>query len=230
MKLILSGKDRTVSVQGYVGTGKTAMLNRALLEKRGFKVKGLVPSASAARTPASEAGIESETLQRFLVRNAGVAEGRLTDEGERTMRTTFENTVLVVDEGSLASTVQARDLLRIANVLRVPRVVLVGDEKQLDAVDADKPFAQRAGMKTATVDEIMRQRDPSLKAAVEASLAGDAEKAFEKLGDDAAGVKADNLAGAAAARWLRLSAPERGNAGLMAPSHALREEINDANG
>ncbi len=224
MKLILSGKDRTVGVQGYVGTGKTAMLNRALLEKRGFKVKGLVPSASAARTPASEAGIESEILQRFLVRNAGVAEGRLTDKGERTMRTTFENTVLVVDEGSLASTVQARDLLRMANVLRVSRVV------QLDAVDADKPFAQRAGMKTATVDEIMRQRDPSLKAAVEASLADDAEKAFEKLGDDAAGVKADNLAGAPAARWLRLSAPERGNAGLMAPSHALREEINDANG
>ena len=231
VKLILSGEDRTVSVQGYAGTGKTAMLNRAraLLEKRGFEVRGLAPSASAARTLAAEAGIESETLQRFLARNAGIAKGRLTDKGERQMRTAFGKTVLVVDEGSLASTVQARDLLRIANVLRVPRVVLVGDEKQLDAVDAGKPFAQlqRAGMETATVDEIMRQRDPDLKAAVEASLAGDVRKAFEKLGDDVAEVKADNLAGAAAARWLRLSAPERENAGLMAPSHELREQIND---
>ena len=88
------------------------------------------------------------------------------------MRAAFEKTVLVVDEGSLASTVQARDLLRIANALRVPRVVLVGDEKQLDAVDAGKPFAQlqRASMKMATMDEIMRQRDPDLKAAPRQAL------------------------------------------------------------
>ena len=49
----------------------------------------------------------------------------------------FSKTVLVVDEGSLASTVQARDLLRISTVLRIPKVVLAGDSKQLDAVDAD---------------------------------------------------------------------------------------------
>ena len=106
VKLILSGKDRTVGVQGYAGTGKTAMLNRAraLLEKHG--VAGLAPSASAARTLENEAGIRSET--RFLARNAGVAERRLTARGERQMRAAFRKTVLVVDEGSLASTVQAR--------------------------------------------------------------------------------------------------------------------------
>ena len=63
------------------------------------------PSASAARTLENEAGVESETLQRFLARNAGVAEGRLTAMGERAMRAAFGNTVLVVDEGSLVSTV-----------------------------------------------------------------------------------------------------------------------------
>ncbi|MDE0379685.1 MAG: relaxase domain-containing protein, partial [Rhodospirillales bacterium] len=80
VKLILSAKDRTVGVQGYAGTGKTAMLNRAraLAEKKGWRMLGLAPSASAAQTLASEAGIETETLQRFLARNAGVAEGRLT--------------------------------------------------------------------------------------------------------------------------------------------------------
>ena len=105
----------------------------------------------------------------------------------------------------------------------------MGDEKQLDAVDAGKPFAQLqgAGMKTAVMDEIMRQREPGLKEAVEASLAGDIRGAFEKLGSDVAEVKADNLAGAAAARWLALSAEERENTGLMAPSHALRERINE---
>ena len=230
VKLILSEKDRVVGVQGFAGTGKTTMLKRAraLLEKRGFEVRGLAPSASAARTLDAEAGIASETLQGFLARNAGVAEGRLSRKGERTMKAQLRKTVLVVDEGSLASTVQARDLLRIADTLRIPRVVLVGDEKQLDAVDAGKPFAQLqgAGMKCAVMDEIVRQREPALKEAVEASLAGDIRKAFEKLGDNVAEVKADNLAGAAAARWLSLPAEERQATGLMAPSHALREKVN----
>ena len=230
VKLILSAKDRTVGVQGYAGTGKTTMLNRArtLAEKRGWRMAGLAPSASAVQTLASEAGIESETLQRFLARNAGVAEGRLTRKGAREMRAAFAKTILVVDEGSLASTVQARDLLRIANALRIPRVVLVGDAKQLDAVDAGKPFAQlqAAGMQTATMDEIMRQRDPALKEAVEASLKGDIERAFEKLGSNVAEVKPDNIAGAVAARWLRLDDEARANTGVMAPSHELRQAIN----
>ena len=230
VRLILSAKDRTVGVQGYAGTGKTRMLNRArtLAEKKGFRMLGLAPSASAVQTLAAESGIESETLQRFLARNAGVTEGRLTRKGAKEMRAAFAKTVLVVDEGSLASTVQARHLLRIANILRIPKLVLVGDAKQLDAVDAGKPFAQlqQAGMQTATMDEIMRQRDPELKAAVEASLKGDVGRAFEKLGQSVAEVKADNIAGAVAARWLKLSAEERANTGIMAPTHELRQEIN----
>ena len=230
VKLILSAKDRVVGVQGYAGTGKTTMLDRVrtLAEKKGWRVIGLAPSASAVKTLASEAGIESETLQGFLVRNTSVAEGRLTKKGQREMRAVFARTILVVDEGSLASTVQARDLLRIANAFRIPRVVLVGDAKQLDAVDAGKPFAQlqAAGMKTAVMDEIMRQRDPALKEAVEASLAGEIGRAFEKLGSNVAEVKADNIGGAVAARWLALSPDARENTGVMAPSHELRQAIN----
>ena len=230
VKTILSSKDRVVGVQGYAGTGKTTMLNRTrqLAAKSGYRTIGVAPSASAARTLASEAGIDTETLQRFLARNAGIAEGRLTRKGAREMRAAFRKTVLVVDEGSLASTVQARDLLRIAAAIRIPRVVLVGDEKQLDAVDAGKPFAQlqAAGMKTAVMDEILRQKDAELKEAVRASLAGEIGRAFAKLGDRIAEVNPDNLAGAAAARWLKLSPRARENTGLMAPSHALRTEIN----
>ena len=230
VRLILSAGDRTVGVQGYAGSGKTTMLDRAraLLEKKGYEVRGLAPSASAARTLEGESGISSEILQRFLARYNGVAEGRLTKRGEKELRGQFSKTILVVDEGSLASTVQARDLLRIADALRIPRVVLVGDRKQLDAVDAGKPFfqLQQEGMNTAVMDEILRQRDPDLKAAVEASLSGDIRKAFEKLGENIAEVNPDNLAGAAAARWLALSPEKRENAGLMAPSHELRKDIN----
>ena len=72
-----------------------------------------------------------------------------------------------------------------------------------------------------------RQREPELKAAVKASLGGDIKKAFEKLGSNVAEVEPDNLPGAAAARWLRLSPEQRENTGLIAPSHKLRHKIND---
>ena len=81
----------------------------------------------------------------------------------------------------------------------------IADAKQLDAVEAGKPFAQlqAAGMKTAVMDEIMRQREPALKEAVEASLAGEIGRAFEKLGSNVAEVKPDNIAGAVAGALAR---------------------------
>ncbi len=228
--LILTAKDRVVGVQGYAGAGKTTTLDRAraLAEKRGWRMLGLAPSASAVKTLAAEAGIESQTLQGFLARNAGVAAGRLTKRGAREMRAAFAKTVLVVDEGSLASTVQARDLLRIAAELRMPRVVLVGDAKQLDAVDAGKPFAQlqAAGMPTVVMDEILRQRDPALKEAVEASLRGEIRRAFGKLGSNVTEAPSRDIAGTVAGRWLALPPDARERTGVMAPSHELRLKIN----
>ncbi|MDE0658014.1 MAG: relaxase domain-containing protein [Gammaproteobacteria bacterium] len=230
VKLILAARDRVVGVQGYAGTGKTTMLDRArtLAAKRGWRMVGLAPSASAVKTLAAEAGIDSQTLQGFLARHAGVIEGRLTKRGARELRAAFAKTILVVDEGSLASTVQARDLLRIAAELRIPRVVLVGDAKQLDAVDAGKPFAQlqAAGMQTAVMDEILRQRDPALKAAVEASLEGNIRRAFDRLGGNVVQVSPGGIAGAVAERWLALSPEARERTGVMAPSHELRLRIN----
>ena len=46
------------------------------------------------------------------------------------------------------------------------------------------------------------------------------------LGDHVEAVKPDNLPGAAAARWPALSPEQRERAGLISPSHALREHIN----
>ncbi|MYF69679.1 MAG: hypothetical protein F4181_06760 [Proteobacteria bacterium] len=76
------------------------------------------------------------------------------------------------------------------------------------------------------LDEIMRQKDAKLKEAVRASLAGNVKEAFEKLGNRVAQVNPDYLPGAAAARWLKLNPETRARAGLMAPSHALRADIN----
>ena len=199
-----------IGIQGYAGTGKTTMLDRvrSLAESRDYRVMGLAPSASAARTLGEEAGIESQTLQRFLARHAGIAEGRGSAKGLRNLRSSFRKTLLVVDEASLASTAQMRDLLRVATTLRIPRVVLVGDEKQLDGVEAGRPFAQlkQAGMLTVVMDEIVT--------------------AFEKLGDRVSEVERDALGVDVAMRWLELPDAERNRTGVIAPTRALRDEIN----
>ena len=147
------------------------------------RMMGLAPSASAAKTLGTEAGMKSETLQRFLARNAGVAEGTANaEQGARDMREAFSQDGPGGRRGVARLHRAGENLLRIANKSAHPRVVLVGDEKQLDAVDAGKPFAQlqRAGMTTARMDEIMRQRDEELKEAVRASLAGEVKTAFGK--------------------------------------------------
>ena len=185
-----------VGVRGYAGTGKTTMLGRA--------------RALAEKTGYHTIGLApsaSASAARTLGDEAGI-----------------DRKLCSVSSLATAAWRKAVSAAR-ASVNSAPP-----SERpwQLDAVDAGKPFAQlqRAGMTTAVMDEILRQKDPELLEAVEASLAGDVKGTFEKLGDRVAEVNPDNLAGAAAARWLRLSEYEREATGLMAPSHELRREIN----
>ena len=106
----------------------------------------------------------------------------------------------------MVSTDQMRSLLRIANELDVSRVVLVGDSSQLRAVEAGQPFRllQRAGMTTATMDDILRQRNPELRAAVQAVLVGDPGEAVELLGNSVHEVAHEELGEKAARAWLAL--------------------------
>ena len=94
---------------------------------------------------------------------------------------TGEKTLYVVDEGSLASTKQMHDF-----VMRLhpnDRVLLVGDTRQHEAVEAGRPFAQlqEAGMVTVKLEEIVRQRDPELKNVVEQLARGEVGEAVQGL-------------------------------------------------
>src|SRR6202011_4642280 len=73
----------------------------------------------------------------------------------------------LVDESSLTSTNQMREFL--SRLGPDDRVLFVGDIRQHQGVEAGRPFEQLqdAGMRTATLDDIVRQRDPALKSAVE---------------------------------------------------------------
>ena len=212
-------------MQGRAGTGKTTML-RQVAELAGDRpVIGLTPSAEAAAVLGRETGIHARTLQWFLTRCQAAG---LKGEALGRLKESFGGAVLVLDEASMVSTEQMRSLLRTADRLGVARVVLVGDIGQLRAVEAGQPFRllQRAGMTTAIMDEIQRQRDPELRAAVQAILAGDPGEAVALLGSSVHEVAHEELAQVAARTWLALDPAARDNTLLVAPTHALREEIN----
>jgi conjugative relaxase-like TrwC/TraI family protein len=166
---VLSSPDRIQGIQGFAGAGKTTTLSvvRTAAESQSYTVEGFAPTSRAARQ-LGEAGIESGTLQGFLVRSANPA----APEQKR---------FYFIDESSLASTNQMREFL--SRLGPHDRVLLIGDTRQHQGVEAGRPFEQlqEAGMRTAKLDEIVRQKDPALKSAVELLAKGQTSAALESL-------------------------------------------------
>jgi conjugative relaxase-like TrwC/TraI family protein len=165
---IVSTQDKIMGLEGVAGAGKTTSLAAVheAAEQEGYEVRGLAPTSRAAQKLA-ESGIESETLQRHLRRE------EQSDEGQKRL--------YVLDESSLASTKQMNQFLH--RLHGEDRVLLVGDKRQHEAVEAGRPYhqLQQAGMQTARLDEIVRQRDPALKEAVEQLARGDVFGAIDNL-------------------------------------------------
>ena len=165
---ILSSQDKITGLEGTAGAGKTTSLAavREAVEGEGYEVRGLAPTSRAAHK-LSESGIESGTLQRHLYREGG------PDDGQRRL--------YILDESSLASTKQLNQFLH--RLHDQDRVLLVGDTRQHEAVEAGRPYQQlqEAGMQTAHLDEIVRQKDPALKEAVEQLARGDVSEAIRNL-------------------------------------------------
>ena len=153
---VLTSNDRIQGLQGVAGAGKTTTLAsiRQGAEQNGYTVEGFAPTSRAARQ-LRDAGIEADTLQGFLARG-----NRQRDDAAR-------KHLYMVDESSLASTQQMRDFL--GKIGAQDKVLLIGDIRQHQGVEAGKPFEQlqQAGMQTAQLDQIVRQKDPELLKAVE---------------------------------------------------------------
>lgn len=165
---IFLSREKIVGLDGVAGAGKTTTLAviREGAEAQGYRVEGFAPTSRAAQKLA-EAGMNTSTFQRHLVR------GEQPDTGEKQL--------FVLDESSLASTRQMHEFM--SRLHRNDRVLLVGDVRQHESVEAGRPFAQlqEAGMHTVKLDEILRQRDPELKQAVELLAHGHVAAAIESL-------------------------------------------------
>ncbi len=165
---IISSQDKIMGLEGVAGAGKTTSLAavREVAEQEGYEVRGLAPTSRAAHKLA-ESGMGSETLQRHLRRE------EQSDQGQKRL--------YVLDESSLASTKQMNEFLH--RLHGEDRALLVGDKRQHEAVEAGRPYhqLQQAGMQTARLDEVVRQRDPALKETVEQLARGDVFGAIDNL-------------------------------------------------
>ncbi len=152
---LLTTSDQITGLQGGAGTGKTTVLAalKESAESVGYEVRGFAPTTRAAQLLA-ESGIEAQTLQKFLRGRAPAHSGEM-------------KRLFVLDESSLAST---QNLHRFfARLGPEDRVLMVGDTRQHQAIEAGSPFEQlqRRGMETARLTEIVRQRDPELRQTIE---------------------------------------------------------------
>ena len=227
---ILLSPHRTVGVQGHAGSGKTTMLRAVKMLAGENQIVGLAPSASAVHVLSGEADIPACTLQGFLTRYHDVGDGIAPPEKTEEARKALSGAVLVLDEASMVGTVQMRALTRIAAQTDVARLTLIGDRKQLRAVEAGQPFGllQDAGMPTAKMDEVVRQRDADLRQAALHMVADEPRLAVEELGKGVLETESDELGRMAAQLWLDLDPDLRDGTAILAPTHELRAEINGA--
>ncbi len=241
-----TSKDSVVAWQGKAGAGKTYALNefKQIAEERGYKVKGFAPSASAAKVLGDELGIESQTVARHLMQKEDNFKSQIPlslpkqskqsrERQEQQMIQAHlekeENSrqIWIVDEAGLLNAKDTHALLKKAEQ-ESARVLLVGDTRQLSAVEAGNPFKslQKAGMETAYLNQSMRQKTQDLKEAVDLISDGHIADGVKIL-DENGRIKdsGDERASQIASDYMNLTPSERKKTLILAGTNADREEI-----
>ena len=156
---IVGSRNQFSAVQGYAGVGKSYMTVAAkdALESSGMRVTSLAPYGSQVKALQGE-GLEARTVQSFLK-----AKDKKIDA----------NTVVFIDEAGVIPARQMHELMKTIQASGA-RAVFLGDTEQTKAVEAGKPFEQlmKAGMETAYLTDIQRQKNPELLKAVQMAAGG----------------------------------------------------------
>ena len=226
---ITDGRDLGIVV-GHAGTGKSAMLGvaREAWEAAGYEVRGAALSGIAAENLESGSGIASRTIASM---EHGWQQGRdlLTSRD-----------VLVIDEAGMVGTRQLERVLSHAAEAGA-KVVLVGDIKQLQAIEAGAAFRsihERHG--GAEIGEVRRQREDWQRDATRdlaTGRTGDALEAYRSHGMVHEAQTREQARGDLIERWDRdrQAAPERSriilthtNDEVRALNEAARERMRAA--
>ncbi|MBW4028217.1 MAG: AAA family ATPase [Acidobacteria bacterium] len=214
---VLTSSDRIHGLQGLAGSGKTTTLQtiREGAKAKGYVVEGFAPTSKAAGQ-LREAGIEATTLQSFLARGQNHPSAN-----------TATRHLYMLDESSLASTRQMRSFLDKLDP--DDRVLVIGDTRQHQGVDAGRPFQQmqEVGMQTSQLDQIMRQKDPELLKAVQHLANNETAEGIAMLADQGRVTEIPNGVDRIAAIAKDYAAQPK-NTIIVSPDNRSRQQINEA--
>jgi len=169
---ILTTTHQVSIIRGAAGSGKTTLLKEAvkLIEQVGKKMTIVAPTAEASKGVLVDEGFkDADTVAKLLM--------------DKQQQDTLTNQVLWVDEAGLLGTRDMKALLSLAKEKNC-RLILGGDTRQHASVvrgDALRILNTVAGIKTAEVNKIYRQKHVHYREAVEDLSRGNIKEAFEKL-------------------------------------------------
>ncbi|MEM9904159.1 MAG: MobF family relaxase [Cyanobacteria bacterium P01_D01_bin.44] len=216
IRLAATTRDAFIAWQGVAGAGKSYALNlfRQIAESQGYQVRGFAPSAEAAKTLGESAQIHKTETVAALIHSQQSKEPR-------------QNEIWVVDEVGLLSAKDAQALIERASG-RQARMILVGDTRQLSAVEAGNPFKslQQAGIATAHLNQSLRQKNQQIKAGVDLIAAGKIAEGIEQLKPFIHQVASEEERAQAITRdYLALTPEERAKTLLLAGTNRERLAI-----
>ncbi|RYZ81318.1 MAG: hypothetical protein EOP06_23735 [Proteobacteria bacterium] len=165
--------ERIRVVSGMAGAGKTTLLSAARMawELEGFTVHGAALSGRAAKGLAEGAKIVSDTLHKTLF---DIEKGKIK---------LTKKDILVVDEAGMVGTRQMEKLVSLTEQTRT-RLILVGDAKQLQPIEAGGSFkAMEERLGAATLVGIKRQREEWARVAVKDFAFGNSRKALHAFAE-----------------------------------------------
>lgn len=170
--LLLTTSDRVLGIQGVAGAGKTTMLRtlNKYCRQSGVEILGLSNSTGARQQLAEgsadinspdfeqKTGIQTLTTRKFLMNCE-----KLAKKDPHLAQTEYGNKLILLDESSFASTRDMFALLHWAEKFNV-RLILMGDYKQLNSVEAGRIFYALLGSKIAVWAMTENVRFSELKA------------------------------------------------------------------
>jgi conjugative relaxase-like TrwC/TraI family protein len=167
----VNNRDGVILCQGDAGVGKTYTV-KALKDtiSNNISIRGLAPSAAAARELNQGADINCQTLDAYL---------------NIPINSLPKNELIVVDEAGMISNSQMQSLLEKGKQTN-SRILLIGDTKQLAAVQAGSPFKllqEQAQLPTVNINQNIRQQNFQLKEVVNLLSAGEIKQGYQKLNE-----------------------------------------------